>query len=670
MLDGKIEFDSNWILENRNTEPLPVATVIEKLRGLYGDRLTVDHEDFALLTFSISSGAVEQTAQQINSLLQKQFNLSDGRQLHDSATSVYYVYPELMLAIGAGTPSDNVSPLSFFDSMVGWDEFKVLCKEISLVAPQIRNHNTQISFQHQNYLFAVNDGAGLTTALNTFVDFITALDLFPFCKDAPVQEIRLDAKSEDGATSPYDAIARLGKLEYRNSLVCFDIRALTQRAKINDLKAFLRQLLPYESDYIFAFRVSYIEPNALKSIQDIISDILFLRTVSVPPYTNEQLKKGAILALGDYNFTVSDDAWDVFFSRIAEEKSDGRFYGMQSVRKIVCEILWLKHLADSRNADAEASEVSSEGSSSDVAPSESNAVITKDDILGLSSTYSEHRTSGFDELSELIGMEAITERIREIVSQVTYALKDKSLDRPTLHMRFTGAPGTGKTTVARILGRIFAENGILRNGYFFEYMSRDLCGEYVGQTAPKTASICRDAYGSVLFIDEAYALYSGESNSDYGKEALATLISEMENHRDDMVVIMAGYKDDMDKLMEGNAGLRSRMPYQIDFPGYTKQQLTDIFMLMVKKHFSYDNDLEQTAKNFFFSLDQNYMDSPDFANARFVRNLYERTWSKAAIRSQINGLESITITSDDFRQAASENEFSERLQTRHTLGFL
>ncbi|MBR4812816.1 MAG: AAA family ATPase, partial [Lachnospiraceae bacterium] len=472
---------------------------------------------------------------------------------------------------------------------------------------------------------------------------------------------------------------------------------------LGDLKAFLRQLIPLESDYIFAFRVSYIEPTALKALSDTISDILYLRTIAVPPYTNEQLKQGAVLALADYSFSLSDDAWDVFFSRIAEEKSDGRFYGMQSVRKIVCEILWLKHLADAAAAEADeaaAETVAEEESAVETADNAENAVeiikttsdaaestseaevpaseepssdltvISKTDIMGLSATYNENKQSGFDKLAELIGMEAITERIREIVSQVKYSLKDSSIDRPTLHMRFTGAPGTGKTTVARILGQIFAENGILRNGYFFEYMSRDLCGEYVGQTSPKTASICRDAYGSVLFIDEAYALYSGESNNDYGKEALATLISEMENHRDDMVVIMAGYKGDMDKLMEGNAGLRSRMPYQIDFPSYTKKQLTEIFMLMVRKHFAYNPELEQTVANFFDSLDQAYIDSQDFANARFVRNLYERTWSKAAIRSQMDGLDCVRITSDDFRAAASEGEFSEKLMTKHTLGFI
>ena len=703
MLDGKIEFDQAWLLNRRNDEKLPVEIIKSRLESLFGSSLKVDHEDYALLSFTLETGAVEQTAQKINSVLQEEFSLNDGRQIHDSANSVYYVYPELMLAMTAGLKSDEASPLSYFDTLVGWDEFKKLCREIASVAPQIRSHNTQISFQHQNYLFSVNDGAGLTTMLNTFTDFITALDLFPFYREDPVKEIKLGMHTEDGFTSPFDTITALGKLENRNRLVCIDIRAFTERPRLGDLKAFLRQLIPLESDYIFAFRVSYIEPTALKALSDTISDILYLRTIAVPPYTNEQLKQGAVLALADYSFSLSDDAWDVFFSRIAEEKSDGRFYGMQSVRKIVCEILWLKHLADAAAAEADeaaAETVAEEESAVETADNAENAVeiikttsdaaestseaevpaseepssdltvISKTDIMGLSATYNENKQSGFDKLAELIGMEAITERIREIVSQVKYSLKDSSIDRPTLHMRFTGAPGTGKTTVARILGQIFAENGILRNGYFFEYMSRDLCGEYVGQTSPKTASICRDAYGSVLFIDEAYALYSGESNNDYGKEALATLISEMENHRDDMVVIMAGYKGDMDKLMEGNAGLRSRMPYQIDFPSYTKKQLTEIFMLMVRKHFAYNPELEQTVANFFDSLDQAYIDSQDFANARFVRNLYERTWSKAAIRSQMDGLDSIRITSDDFRAAASEGEFSEKLMTKHTLGFI
>ena len=157
------------------------------------------------------------------------------------------------------------------------------------------------------------------------------------------------------------------------------------------------------------------------------------------------------------------------------------------------------------------------------------------------------------------------------------------MERPCIHMRFVGNPGTGKTTVARIIGKILKEKGVLRIGNFYEYAGRDFCGRYVGETAPKTASICRDAYGSVLFIDEAYSLYRGDDNSrDYGREALDTLIAEMENHRNDFVVIMAGYTDDMDKLMAGNMGLASRMPYTIEFPNFTREQLYEIFESMSK----------------------------------------------------------------------------------------
>ena len=125
-----------------------------------------------------------------------------------------------------------------------------------------------------------------------------------------------------------------------------------------------------------------------------------------------------------------------------------------------------------------------------------------------------------------------------------------------------------------------------------------MVGAYVGQTAPKTAAICRDAYGSVLFIDESYALYSGtEDSKDYGSEALTTLIAEMENHRDDMVVIMAGYTDEMAELMKGNTGLRSRMPYLIEFPNYTKEQLTQIYMKFARKNFK---GKALRGKEFFF----------------------------------------------------------------------
>ena len=237
-------------------------------------------------------------------------------------------------------------------------------------------------------------------------------------------------------------------------------------------------------------------------------------------------------------------------------------------------------------------------------------------------------------------------------------------------MRFVGNPGTGKTTVARIIGKILKERGVLRIGNFYEYAGRDFCGRYVGETAPKTASICRDAYGSVLFIDEAYSLYRGDDNSrDYGREALDTLIAEMENHRNDFVVIMAGYTDDMDKLMGGNMGLASRMPYTIEFPNFTREQLYEIFESMVKARFKYDKQLLNVAHEYFNNLPDEIIQAKEFSNARFVRNLFERTWAKAAMRCQLNGRQNIVLTKEDFEHASSDKEFAVKATKKTRIGF-
>lgn len=628
-----INIDQDFVLACQYRPILPVDNLLEHIMDKVG---SVISQTLTELTVEIESSSAGEAERYIMSAWQQ-------------------IYPdnEDAVSVDINESFNNKEAImeSIETTLVGWDAYKKLCEEITAVAPQIKKSGAERSFLFQNFLFSVNSGYGLSTALRKFAELLESLDLFSFTMEQPVIEIKLAGENSGNEYTIASAIDQLYEEECKRRLVCIDISNYLEKSKHNALKEFLLKLVPIEEDYIFAFSVPFLEQEALKDIRTVLADVLFIREIVVVPFNDEQLKQCAEYALKEFGYRMDEEALEVFFSRISEEKSDGRFYGIQTVRKIVYEMVWLKSKAATYDNGSE-------------------PVITAGEISGLSESYKAKKKNGFDELESMVGMEEITARIKEIVAQVKLSMQTPGMERPCLHMRFVGAPGTGKTTVARLVGRIFRENGILRNGYFFEYSARNLCGEYVGQTAPKTSAICRDAYGSVLFIDEAYALYQGDGRtSDYGKEALTTLISEMETHRDDMVVIMAGYKEDMDVLMEANSGLRSRMPFKIEFKSYTSDELYEIFMLMVRKHFTYTEDFDAEVKNYFATLSEDYMKSKEFANARFVRNLYERTWSKAALRTSFTDDKEIVLTKEDFLAASGEKEFNEKLMMKRKLGF-
>lgn len=543
---------------------------------------------------------------------------------------------------------DNV--LKEINGMIGCDSFKQFAEEFIGIANEMYKHNSIECMRSRNYLISINDGCGLTH----IVELLTMMEVHLGIFDQTLYfEFILSENSEGKKICPKDLLEIIYNSDNNGKMICLDISEYLEKSKHSELIELLKEIEHYTNKFNFVFRVPYIEPQELKNIEEILSDILFIKTFSIPPYSDEEIKQYAEAQFQTYGFNMNEHAWKVFEARIREEKSDGRFYGFRTVRKVCDETILLKHQSDLKKG-------------------KDDSTITKGDISALSLTFGTIEKNAFDELNEMIGMEKIAERVKEILTQVKTAAANNRIEKPCMHMRFVGAPGTGKTTVARIIGKIFAENDILTNGYFFEYGARDFCGQYVGQTAPKTAAICRDAYGSVLFIDEAYDLYRGGymTDNDFGREALTTLIAEMENHRDNFVVIMAGYPQPMDILMEGNVGLRSRMPYVIEFPSYTKEQLVAIFMFMAKKGFSCNEDLEPCVKEYFDALPQSYIDSEEFSNARFVRNLYERTWSKAAMRSQLKKLKTIELNADDFKNASMEKEFSEKLSsTRNKVGF-
>lgn len=545
---------------------------------------------------------------------------------------------------------------SVYTAYYGAEPYLAMLTETAEMIPLLKERNALDAVSTRSYLFAIDPGCGFTTLLSSLTDFLRRMGVFGETDSAKYIEYIMGRESSGGCICADDLISNLDSDEAESlKSVGLDISYYLEGQKLDELRQFVHRLRGKVSSFVFVFRIPYLENKAMKDIESVLSDQLVLRTVAVPPLHNHVLREYFWDALNRYGYEMDNSLVELFYRKLNEERTDGRFYGFRTVDKIAREIMLMKakHDADEESAGRTVQ----------------RNLVAADDLPGFVKDPATKKT-GYDELAELIGMETIRDRIREIVSQVKISMRNDRLDRPCLHMRFVGAPGTGKTTVARIIGKIFQEEGILRKGAFLEYSARNLCAEYVGQTAVKTAAICRDAYGSVLFLDEAYALYDdSHQNNDYGKEALTTLISEMENHRDDMMVIMAGYTDDMETLMDGNAGLRSRMPYVISFPNYSREQLHAIFMSMVSKHFDYTPELEAEAKAYFANLSDAFLQSREFSNARFVRNLYERTWSKGALRASMAGLAQIALTKEDFLAASSEKEFREKLKQTIKVGF-
>ena len=235
--------------------------------------------------------------------------------------------------------------------------------------------------------------------------------------------------------------------------------------------------------------------------------------------------------------------------------------------------------------------------------------------------------------AELIGLAPVKKRIREIASLlvVDRVRRDMQLaaGAPSLHMSFTGNPGTGKTTVALRMADLLHKLGYSRTGHMVAVTRDDLVGQYIGHTAPKTKEVLKKAMGGVLFIDEAYYLYKPENERDYGQEAIEILLQVMENNRDDLVVILAGYKDRMETFFKSNPGMSSRIAHHIDFPDYKDEELIAIGALILK---DWNYQLSPRAQAVFLDYIERRRTQPHFANARSVRNALDRARLRQAHR--------------------------------------
>lgn len=547
------------------------------------------------------------------------------------------------------------------ETLIGMDGLKAWVNEIKGISEKFGGvaRDTAV-FKNLSYLISINRGNGLTTVLSIMADALKKSGLVEFSGKCDYIEWKLDYSENPNEFDSFgrflQRIERVGS-EFKG-LVAFDVSEWLDHLGEKRFDILLRYVWENRGDMVFVFTVPFVERSVLDKLYDRIEDIISVRVMKFPPFSDEEYFRFFVSQLSKYGISVSDDAYSSFVLKITSEKNDGKFYGFNTVKKIVSEMLYSIIAEASKNSN------------------EIPKTIYGADLDRIYELKEQDGISGIEQLNGMVALEAVKSKVQEILSAVKLQRElfshGASKTRPCFHMMFTGNPGTGKTVVARIVGRIFKEEGLLSVGNFYEVSRKDFIGKFVGHTAPKTMEICRNAYGSVLFIDEAYML--ADDRDGFSSEAIGTLIAEMENNRDKMVVIFAGYEKELESLFDMNPGLRDRIPYKIDFPNYNREELKKIFYLQLNSKVKHDESFDRRADEFFDGFPEDVLARRDFSNGRFVRNLAERIMSKAALRFEMSGsdFEEFRLTEGDFSVAVADSDFSKlfvKVKSTPRIGF-
>lgn len=347
--------------------------------------------------------------------------------------------------------------------------------------------------------------------------------------------------------------------------------------------------------------------------------------IEIPPYNEDDFLKYARKYAAKRKFKLSKSAVGSFLMSVNEEQEKPDFANMDSVQQIIDRAIMHCFSRMEPNIQRQGKAYT--------------PLLAKDFVLAIRQEEQKNEEylnekDAFEELESFIGLEEVKAKIHELMAIVSLQQRRKEAGFSNIpictHMAFSGSPGTGKTTVARLVGRILKQMGILEQGHFVEVSREDLVGEYIGHTAVKTANQIELALGGVLFVDECYSLFN-PSKRDFGHEAIATLVKAIEDHRDNLTIILAGYSKEMESFIDMNPGLKSRIQFHIDFPDYNPQELLAIFEKLCSDE-GYElcsrgaKELENIFKCLYKKRDAN------FANGRLARQLFERAKLALALR--------------------------------------
>ena len=349
-----------------------------------------------------------------------------------------------------------------------------------------------------------------------------------------------------------------------------------------------------------------------------------------PNYSRDELKSIADLMLKDRGYSICDTAMDRMLDITDIKRKEANFANAREIRNILDQVIMCQNL---RCLDSQDKEIGL----ADVNKYILDAKIHLPLIFGSENTRA---LTGEEELDQLIGLTNVKRTVRKIRA---HAKRNKGSSDFNLHMCFRGNPGTGKTEVARIISRILYDAGVLGEAKLVETDSRGLLGKRVGETAPKTEEKINEAMNGVLFIDEAYGLLGSGSAANYGAEAISVLLKEMEDRRGRFCVILAGYRKEMEELLSANPGFASRIPFMLDFPDYTREELGEIAVAFLKKK-RYEIDNDALAR--LLDVTEYFRQRPNFSNARTVRNILDQVILNQNLRAEDNADDSRIILDD------------------------
>ena len=369
----------------------------------------------------------------------------------------------------------------------------------------------------------------------------------------------------------------------------------------------------------------------------------FTYHINIPDYSDEELLTIADNIAKSHHYKIEEKGYEALKKRIAKERIDETFGNARFIRTVIDEAE-----ANLANRLAKMNNFSQEDLT----------FLRAEDIF-----MEEKQGKGLDallkDLNNLIGLHDVKETVQTLLDTISVQKDMEELgistgnEIGTLHMSFKGNAGTGKTTVARLLGKILGEMGVLKRGnVFVEVKREDLVGQYQGHTAAKVKDVVRSAMGGVLFIDEAYALVNGDGDS-FGKEAVNALVAEMENHRDSLVVILAGYTSDIDRFLAENQGLRSRVTRDLFFEDYTLDEMVQMFKNQVRAGgFRMEEELDEAVAAL---LIRKIQETADFGNGRGVRNVFEMVKMNRARRISAAKRNGVSLSNEDYLTILEED---------------